>query len=116
MEIFPPTKNSFSVILHMNHTEISPLPNSSILDHKNRPNHQIKSPDPRSVKQMLTLICDIDSYGCLRSVIINTTDYSLFGKTAVFLLRILKCKMQDAALLQTCRMFGTYTYHCVTNI
>jgi len=39
----------------------------------------------------MTFECDTDKCQCLRLIIISTTDYILFGKTEVFLLRILQC-------------------------
>jgi len=39
----------------------------------------------------MTVKFGIDKWVCFRSVIINTTDYILFGKTTVLLLRVVRC-------------------------
>jgi len=60
----------------------------------------------------MTVKCGIDRCHCLSLLIINTTDYILFGKTGVFVLRILQCTNIQCGPDADMSMFGTYSYQC----
>lgn len=56
----------------------------------NLPDHQNRCLGRRYGKPMMTVKYGIDRCQCFRLVITNTTDNSLYRKTAVFVLRIIK--------------------------
>ena len=67
---------------------------------------------PIYCRSIMTVTFVVDNWVCLMSVITNTADYILYGKKAVFFLRIVQCTIHNVTQMETCRMFGIHSYHC----